>query len=57
MTEYQVEVTETISRLVPVTAKTAEEAISLVTDLYNAETIVLDSEDYLDVNISLAQVI
>lgn len=48
MNTYQVEVEETLARVVPVAAETPEEAVRKVRAAYEAGTIVLDSEDYID---------
>ena len=51
--KYQVEVTETLQRIVEVIAYTAEDAIIQVTQKYREEEIVLDSSDFIDVNIGI----
>jgi hypothetical protein len=45
---YQVEITETLQRIVDVMADTAEEAVEDVTRWYKGEEIILDSEDFVD---------
>ena len=47
--EYEVEVRETLSRKVKVTADNEEEAILEVEDLYYDCKIILDAEDYVGV--------
>ena len=51
--KYQVEVTETLQRIVEVVAHTAEEAIAQVTEKYREGRIVLDSSDFIDVKIEM----
>ena len=46
---YEIEVRETLSRVVEVTAKSKEEAISKVEYMYRNCEIVLDAEDYVGV--------
>lgn len=46
--EYQVEVTETLSRITTVLASSKREAIKLVEAKYRDEEIVLTSDDWVD---------
>lgn len=48
MATYTVQVKETLRRLVKVEAKTYEEAIEKVEDMYDREEIVLDASDFVD---------
>ena len=50
---FQVEITETLQRIVEVMAYTAEDAITQVTEKYREEKIVLDSSDFIDFNIGI----
>ena len=50
---YCVEVTETLSKLVKISANSEEQALSLVKQAYRQESIVLTSEDYLQTNFLL----
>ena len=50
---YCVEVTETLSKLVKISASSEEQALSLVKQAYRQESIVLTSEDYLQTNFLL----
>ena len=53
MQKYQVEINETLSRIVEIEAENESDAISKIKDLYRQEKIVLDSEDYLDTEIKI----
>jgi len=46
MPKFEILVTETLSRVVEVTAETHYEALNKVEDDYRKEIIVLDSDDY-----------
>ncbi|MDY3305910.1 DpnD/PcfM family protein [Psychrobacter sanguinis] len=50
---YCVEVTETLSKLVKISANSEEQALWLVKQAYRQESIVLTSEDYLQTNFLL----
>lgn len=50
---YCVEVTETLSKLVKISVSSEEQALSLVKQAYQQESIVLTSEDYLQTNFLL----
>ena len=49
--EYQVEVTETISRVITIKAISQDEAWQKVSDMYKNGKIVLDYNDYIDTQI------
>lgn len=51
--KIQVEVTETLSRIVEVEAVTEQEALEIVNEQYQEELIVLDSNDYIDTDIKI----
>lgn len=53
MSTYQVEIKETLARVVTVEAKSSKEAVRLVGASYKAGNPVLDSEDYIDTEINL----
>lgn len=53
MKEYQVEIVETLVRIVTVEADSIDEAIANVMDKYNNAELVLDSDDFFDVNFNL----
>ena len=53
MNTYEVEIQETLTRLVTVEASSSDEAIRKVSANYKAGEIVLDSENYIDTNINL----
>jgi len=48
METFKFEVKETLSRIIEVEAKSADEAFSKIQDLYNKEEIVLDADDYVE---------
>lgn len=50
---YCVEVTETLSKLVKISASSEEQALLLVKQAYRQESIALTSEDYLQTNFLL----
>ncbi|MCB9261211.1 MAG: DpnD/PcfM family protein [Flavobacteriales bacterium] len=47
METFKIEIQEFLSRIVEVKAKTKNEAISLVHEMYRNEEIVLDAGDYI----------
>lgn len=47
MEAYKIEVKEYLSRVIEIEAESRNEAISIVKEMYKAEEIVLDSEDYV----------
>jgi len=49
MKEYKIEIVETLVRIVTVEADSLNEAIANVMDDYNNAEIVLDADDFLDV--------
>lgn len=51
MKEYQINVTETLSRIVKIEAVSKEDAIRKVKSMYHNEEIVLDADDFVGVNI------
>ena len=51
MNEYNIEITETLSRIVAVKADNIQDAISDVTAKYKNGDIVLDEQDYKGYNI------
>ncbi len=54
MSKYQVEITETLLRIIEVEAENENDAVSKIKDLYRKEEIVLDSSnDYLDTKIEI----
>jgi hypothetical protein len=50
---YKIEVQEFLSRIIEIEAKSAEEAISKVREMYRNEEIVLDSDDYVTTEIEI----
>ena len=50
MKTFYISVTETLNRIVEVHAEDKYEAIQKVSDAYHDEQIVLDSDDYVDVD-------
>ena len=53
MREYEVEVVETLIRIVTVEAMNAEDAIKFVKYDYNNAELVLDSDDFFDVDFNV----
>ena len=51
--KYQVEITETLQRIVTVEAEDELSAVLTVEQLYKNEEIVLDSSDYIDTEFEL----
>lgn len=51
MKTFKIEVQEFLSRIVEIEAKNIDEAISKVTEMYQNEEIVLDSEDFVTTEI------
>ena len=51
MKTFNIEIIETLSRIVEIKAISSEEAIALAKDMYQSEIIVLDANDFIDVNI------
>ncbi len=50
MPEFQIEITETLSRIVSIDANDVNEAIQKVREQYRQSDIVLDSEDFITVD-------
>ena len=50
---YQVEITETLQRVVEVEADSEQDAIFMVDDKYREEEIVLDAADFIDYEIAI----
>ena len=53
MEEFQVEVCETLIRIVTVEAQSEEQALEFVRYDYNNAELVLDSDDFFDVDFNL----
>ena len=53
MQKYQVEINETLSRIIEVEAENENDAVSKIKELYRKEEIVLDSNDYLNTKIEI----
>jgi|LSQX01.3.fsa_nt_gb hypothetical protein len=51
MTTYKIEITETLSRVIKIEAPSAEEAIDKAREMYRAEEIVLDGDDWVGTKI------
>lgn len=51
--KYMVEITETLSRVVVIDADDGDDAVDIVERAYSNEDIVLDAEDFKDVEISI----
>jgi|SRR5690606_12819700 len=49
---FQLEITETLQRIVEVKAKSEDEALKIVSEKYKNEQIVLDSSDFLNKEIN-----
>lgn len=50
---YQIEVKETLSRIVPIWADNAKDALRLASDMYYKEAIVLTDKDCLEMEITV----
>ncbi len=50
--KYIVEITETLQRQIIVEARNEEEAVKLIEDAYNNEEIILDENNFADVDIT-----
>ncbi len=50
---YQIEITETLQRVVEVKASSEEDAYKIVAEKYRNEEIVLDYSDFIDKDISV----
>ena len=53
MKKYDVEITETLSRVLEIEAENENDAISKVKEMYRKEKIVLDYNDYIDTEIDI----
>lgn len=51
--KIQVEITETLSKIVEIEANTEEEALQIANEMYQEEEIVLDENDYIDTKIKI----
>ena len=51
MANYKIEITETLSRIIEIEAPSAEEAIDKAWQMYRAEDIVLDADDWVGTEI------
>ena len=51
MTTYKIEIQEHLSRVIEIEALSAEEAIDKAREMYKAEEIVLDGEDWVETEI------
>jgi hypothetical protein len=54
MATYEVTIIETLERRVDVEAQSGDEAVDKAQEMYRAEEIVLDADDYTDTEISLS---
>jgi hypothetical protein len=52
MVEFQVEITETLQKIIKKEAVTLDEAVSQVREEYKRGKIILDSGDFVDVHIA-----
>ena len=55
MKEFNIEITETLQRIVTIKANNESEAIDKVQELYDDEKIVLDYSDYIDTDIEIVE--
>lgn len=53
--EYQVEITETLQKIITVKAASPNDAWKMVSNMYSDEEIVLTSEDYIDTDICILE--
>ena len=51
MNEFEIVITETLEKKIKVKANTYEQAVSIIEEEYKKEKIVLDSSDFVTVNI------
>ena len=51
MNEFEIVITETLEKKIKVKADTYEQAVSIIEEEYKKEKIVLDSSDFVTVNI------
>ncbi len=52
MNKFKIEITETLQKTIELEAESLEEALYKAECLYKEEKIILDSSDFVDVNIS-----
>ena len=50
MGKYKLEITETLQKIVEVEAKNEREAEQIVKEMYNNEDVVLDYQDFVDID-------
>lgn len=55
MVTYKIEVKETLSRIIEIEAKSIEEALLKVEEMYKNEEIILDSNDFIDAEILISE--
>lgn len=55
MNTYKIEIQELLSRVIEIEASSAEEAIDKAREMYRAEEIVLDGDDYVDTEIIVVE--
>ena len=53
--EYQVEITETLQKIVTVKAENPDEAWKIVRQMYSDEEVILTSEDFMDFDICVLE--
>ena len=53
--KVKVQITETLQRIIELDVFSEEVAIDVITDQYNADEIVLDADDYRDVEIEVVE--
>lgn len=51
MSQYKIEIKETLSRIIEIQAPSTEEAIDKAREMYRAEEIVLDGDDWVGTEI------
>ena len=51
MKSFEIEIKETLSKIIEIKAHSESEALDLVYQQYNQEEVVLDSSDFIDVEI------
>lgn len=51
MSQYKIEIKETLSRIIEIQAPSAQEAIDKAREMYRAEQIVLDADDWVGTEI------
>lgn len=55
MKKYNVEIEETLSKIISIESETKEEAISKVEEMYDNEEIVLTADDYIDTEFNVIE--